>query len=185
MDVMTAILTQESEQALVQPAPGAGEFAYLLRGAATVSDLGERTSWRWILVQASDQHGLADCLGSALRNRQQSGAAAALGIPLLAVLVYSPDTASSEREQLTAVNSVACTMQLLLHNRGYAANWRAEVFTDLAEARSRLGVRDEEQVLGAMEIGTPLARRRIRKPTRDVADRMSFFSAAAVDLKIA
>ncbi|WP_280723419.1 nitroreductase family protein [Kitasatospora sp. MAA4] len=176
---MTAILTRRSEQVLVEPSPSAGEFTYLLRGAAAAPDHGTLRPWRWITLHGTDREALADCLaeeaGAEERPQIERGI---LGAPMLAALVFAPeqDHDVPEWEQLAATSAMAHALMLLLHARNYGSIWRTGRLATSPAARTVLGLAAGERLLGALSIGTPrTARRLLRKPMADVASRVSAF----------
>lgn len=181
MDVMTAVLTRRSPSDLADPAPNDEEFRYLLQGAATAPDHGQLRPWRWILVRGDQQAVLAECLaadnpelpyGQILRSVVRA--------PLKAVLVFAPRTGHRipEWEQLAAASAMTHSLMLLLHARRYGSKWRTGRLCTSLKVSERLGLGPQEQLLGALEIGTadvPASVAERRSPV-DVGAHLSVFA---------
>ncbi|MET9960479.1 nitroreductase [Streptomyces sp. NPDC006326] len=181
MDVMTAILTRRSEQVLDGPSPSDDEFTYLVQGASSAPDHGRLRPWRWVLLRGDDR----DVLGRALADEDGADETAARQLtaklrraPMTAALVFSPHTGHRvpEWEQLAAASCMAHSLMLLLHARGYGSIWRTGRLARSAAACAVLGLREDEQLLGSLDIGTPdPANVRTRRPLEDVSARISRF----------
>ncbi|MYS88486.1 MULTISPECIES: nitroreductase family protein [Streptomyces] len=186
MDVMTAVLTRRSEHVLAEPAPNDEEFAYLLRAAATAPDHGKLRPWRWILVRGEGRAALGRCFAddcAAPGSRPDRTEAKARRAPLLATLVFAPATGHRipEWEQLAATSAMTSSLMLLLHARGFGSIWRTGKFTESAQVRRLLGLRQDERLLGWLYIGTPgESPQHRRRVLDDVTDRISVFAPELV-----
>ncbi|GHJ93443.1 nitroreductase [Streptomyces sp. NE5-10] len=183
MDVTTALLTRRSEHDLTSPAPGHEEFAYLLKVAATAPDHGLLRPWRWILIRGEAREKLGACLAEeAPLDRRSQAAAKTQRAPLLASLVFAPVHGHKvpEWEQLAATSAMTQSLMLLLHARGYGSIWRTGPGVGSPRVRRLLTLKDEEECLGWLYIGTANgdATRR-RRPLSDVSDRLSWLSHGA------
>ncbi|TWV43433.1 nitroreductase [Streptomyces misionensis] len=180
MDVTTALLTRRSEHHLVDPAPGDEEFAYLRRVAATAPDHGLLRPWRWILLRGDDRKELGACFAEeAPESRRSQAATKPQRAPLLASLVFAPACGHKvpEWEQLAAASAMTHSLMLLLHARGFGSIWRTGAGVGSSRVRRLLELRDGEQCLGWLYIGTPKASgSRRRRPSCDVSDRLSRLS---------
>ncbi len=177
MDLETAIVTRRSERRLVDPAPTDDEFADLLRMAALAPDHGLLRPWRWILVRDHARRALGESFAAeATSEHPELVAAKALRAPLLATLVFRPHRQHRvpEWEQMAATCGMTHALMLLLHARGYGSIWRTGAFAGLPRVRGLLGLRLDEQLLGWLYVGTPLAdqAQRPRSP-EDLSDRLS------------
>jgi len=177
MDVTTALLTRRSEHDLVDPAPGDEEFAYLLKVAATAPDHGLLRPWRWILIRGEAREELGACFAEeAPTDRRSQAAAKTQRAPLLASLVFTPVQGHKvpEWEQLAATCTMTRSPMLLLHARGFGSIWRTGTGVRSPRVRQLLTLKDEEDCLGWLYIGTVNAgASRRRRPLGDVSDRLS------------
>ncbi|MEH0418371.1 nitroreductase family protein [Streptomyces sp. B21-083] len=181
MDLTTAMLTRRSEHHLVEPAPSDEEFAYLLKVAATAPDHGLLRPWRWILIRGDGRDELgARFAEEAPAERRTQAAAKPQRAPLLASLVFTPTQGHKvpEWEQLAATSAVTHSMMLLLHSRGFGSIWRTGAAVCSPQVRQLLGLRDGEELLGWLYIGTAEIRTSgpRRRPLCDVSSRLSRLS---------
>ncbi|MFF7652127.1 nitroreductase [Streptomyces sp. NPDC007983] len=181
MDVTTAMLTRRSEHHLDDPAPTDEEFAYLLKVAATAPDHGLLRPWRWILIRGDDRDELGACFAEeAPAERRSQAVAKPQRAPLLASLVFTPAQGHRvpEWEQLAATSAMTHSLILLLHSRGFGSIWRTGAAIRSPRVRQLLGLRDEEELLGWLYIGTATARTSgsRRRSLCDVSSRLSRLS---------
>jgi nitroreductase len=76
---------------------------------------------------------------------------------------------------------MAHSLMLLLHARGYGSIWRTGRLARSAAAGALLGLRDGEQLLGSLDIGTPdpaQAQAQRRRPLADVSGHITRFSGS-------
>jgi nitroreductase len=180
VDIITAVLTRRSASALGAPAPGDEEFRYLLKGAATAPDHGRLRPWRWILVRGDGLAAVAGCLADEdpAADREQL-VSSVVRAPLKAMLVFTPHVGHRvpEWEQLAAASTMTYSLMLLLHARGYSSKWRTGRLCTSEALRARLGLAEQERLLGALDIGTPdpSAVPSARRAPMDVSDRVAVF----------
>jgi nitroreductase len=140
-------------------------------------DHGLLRPWRWILVRDQARLVLGESFAAEdTSERPELLAAKALRAPLLATLVFRPQRQHRvpEWEQMAATCGMSHALMLLLHARGYGSIWRTGAFAGFPRVREVLGLRLDEQLLGWLYVGTPLAvgGERPRLP-EDMSDRLS------------
>ena len=178
MDVITAVLTRRSQQRLAEPAPSTEELRYLLKAASCAPDHGKLRPWRWLVMTGAARDALAAALAEDSGKSVEAMRAKTRRAPLLAALIFVPDTASPvpEWEQMAAVSAMTTSLMLLLHARGFGSIWRTGRQLDAEPVRKLLDLGSTERALGWLYIGTPESDRPVRRQMPDVGDRLQAFT---------
>ncbi|MFD3537734.1 nitroreductase [Streptomyces sp. NPDC058664] len=184
LEIEAAIKGRRSEQLLIAPAPSDEEFSSFLRLCSFVPDHGRMRPWRWILVRGAGRQALGRALSSdSVREEEDVTVRKMLRAPLVAALVFRPRPSEKvpEWEQLASTSAAAYALMLILHGQSYGSIWRTGSRSTSPAMRSILGISKDEQLLGTLDIGTPL-RAGGSKPQRqplNAADHMSVFPFGA------
>ena len=150
-----------SAQTLVSPAPDEVELADLLRLAARAPDHGKMTPWRFIVLEGAPKAVLVAELQALAATQPNPGkAAAALGkmsAPPLGVIVVSSPREGDQPvwEQQLSAGAVCMNLLIAAEAMGYGANWITDWYSYDPAATALLGVGPNEQVAGAVFLGTP------------------------------
>ncbi|GAB7101861.1 nitroreductase family protein [Streptomyces phaeofaciens JCM 4814] len=158
--VETAIRTRRSTIRLTEPAPGPDELLDLLAAAATAPDHGQLRPWRLIAICGNARARLGEAAAEAAPTADlaERSAAKHLRAPLMLALVFQPrDHPTIPRwQQLAATSAMVTTLLLLLDTRGWGGVWFGGPYPNAPQVRKHLGVRNGEQLLGYLHVGTPL-----------------------------
>jgi nitroreductase len=157
--VLDVVLTRYSSMTLIAPPPGRDELIELVQAAATAPDHGRIRPWRLIVLEGEDRALLGDALREATLDPEHGHRAALkpMRAPLLLSIVFCPQLNHPkvpEWEQLAAVVAMVQTLLLLLHSRGWGTIWRTGPAVEATQVIKRLGLDEDERLLGWLYIGT-------------------------------
>ena len=161
-EVLSCLAHRRSASALSlrAPAPSSEEMADLLTLAARVPDHGKLAPWRFIVLRGDAKADLADRLEAIAAKRPDSAKLLAklgkLKAPPLGVAVVSRTVPGDipAWEQLLSAGAVCTTLLYAATAMGYGANWITDWYAYDPEARTVLGLADDEQVAGFVFLGT-------------------------------
>ncbi|GHE11997.1 nitroreductase family protein [Streptomyces alanosinicus] len=184
-DAETAIRSRRSTVRLTAPAPGPDELLDLLAAAATAPDHGQLRPWRLIAICGNARVRLGEAAAEAAPTADLAKRTAAkhLRAPLMLALVFQPrDLPAIPRwEQLAATSAMATTLLLLLDARGWGGVWYGGPYPDAPQVRKHLGVGDAEQLLGYLNVGTPVPGEAPRsRAAADVRSKLSWLGDTAL-----
>ncbi|HVV31250.1 MAG TPA: nitroreductase [Mycobacteriales bacterium] len=162
---LATILSRQSVAKLTEPGPTDEQLALILEAATTVPDHGQLRPWRLVVVRDDARNAFGDALAAAGQDAlgDELGARAsklrgkAFIAPALVVLVASPvdDPKVPVWEQVSSASCTGYAIALAAHALGLGAVWKTAPYLDGTLMRSALGLRDGEQVLGWVNLGTP------------------------------
>jgi nitroreductase len=153
VDVM---LTRRSISKLVEPGPTDDQLDTLLHAATTVPDHGGLRPWRFAVVRGAGRGRFGDALAAAANDAAVRDKAFAA--PALIAVVAAPkrDSKIPEWEQLTSASATGYAIVLAAHALGLGASWRSTEHMDGAGLRTLLGMAATDQLLGWVNLGTPV-----------------------------
>ncbi len=167
MEALEALLGRSSAAKLAEPAPQGEVRERIFRAALRAPDHARLRPWRFLVVEAEDRSHLGEALARAMQARDPQTDPAALAKvranPLRAPLVLLLVARISEHPKVPALEqqfSVACAAQCVLlaaHAEGFGGIWRSGAITYSPELHAELGLAPDEQMLGFLYLGTPLA----------------------------
>jgi len=158
------MLTRRSTAALTEPGPDRDQLDLLLRAAATVPDHGSLRPWRFVVVTGEARQRFGDALVDVALRRQadlptaavEKMRAKAFVAPTFVVIVSSPHPGNKvplwEQEASAACTGYALT--LAAQALGLGAMWKSAPFRGGGDLSVLLELRDEEQILGWVNVGT-------------------------------
>ena len=161
-EVLALMATRRSSsaQTLAAPGPSETELTDLLRLAARAPDHGKMTPWRFIILEGEAKAALVERL-RALAGRQSNpvkaeAALAKMSAPPLGVVVVSSPREGGKPvwEQQMSAGAVCMNLLLAAEAMGYGANWITDWYSYDPQGRALMGVREGEQVAGAVFLGT-------------------------------
>ena len=162
-DVLAFLARRRSASALSlqAPAPNDAELRDLLTLAARVPDHGKLSPWRFIVLRGDAKAQLAARLETIAGNRPDAPKVLAklgkLKAPPLGVAVVSRTVAGDipAWEQLLSAGAVCTTLLYAATAMGFGANWITDWYAYDPDARTVLGLAEDEQIAGFVFIGTP------------------------------
>lgn len=146
------------------PGPDEAQLWDILAEAVRVPDHGRLAPWRFLLVRGDARDRLGSLLAQrrlelepdaseavVAKDRQRFGHA-----PLVVVVVarLDPEHRIPVQEQLLSGGCVCFSLLLAAHERGFGAQWLTGWAAYDREVAARLGLADNEQVLGFIHVGT-------------------------------
>ncbi|WP_413043779.1 nitroreductase [Pseudomonas sp. YJ42] len=165
MDALDLLFNRVSVTRLADPAPTAAQLDVLFRAALRAPDHGQLRPWRFLTVQDGARERLGEVFVESLRLRQPDAPEDALTkarkmplrAPLLVVVIAQvlPHPKIPQSEQVLAVACAAHGVLLAAHAQGLGAVWRTGEFAYDRHVAQRLGLAENEQVLGFIYLGTP------------------------------
>lgn len=168
MDALEAIAQRRSVKHLSEPAPGPDELDALLGAAMAAPDHRAHRPWRFFILRGEAKRSFGDVLLASYledcardgRTPTEEGKQKELAklerAPLVIVTcaVFADDPKAPRDEQLMAA---ACAVQNLLIAAtalGYGTMWRTGEAARSTLVKSALGIRESDEIVGFIYIGT-------------------------------
>lgn len=175
MNVLDALTSRRSCCELGDAAPGDEQLLRLVEAAAGAPDHGRLRPWRLVVHRGASRRRLSEALaaGSATPDRER---AKPLRAPLLVSIVFCPVDGGKIPcwEQLASVAALVYGLSLALHAQGWGSIWRTGPRLAEPAVREFLGLAGNEQLLGWLYVGTPVAGGPPPRPVLDVSTKVSF-----------
>jgi nitroreductase len=163
-DALTLLETRRSVSArnMTEPGPSAAELDRMLAIAARVPDHGKLAPWRFVVFEGAARARAGEGLAAIMTRRGdpaekvEQTRTALLRAPVVVAVVST----AAEHPKIPVweqqMSAAAATMNLLhaAHASGYVANWLTDWFAFDGEAKALLGVKETEQVVGFVYIGS-------------------------------
>lgn len=153
---------------LSDPGPDDAQLAAMLACAVRVPDHGKLTPWRFLAIRGPARQQLGEFVARrGLERQPQSGAAAVekdrnrfSHAPLVITVIGRPRSGHKVPEQEQLLSGGALCLQLLqaADALGFGAQWLTGWAAYDPAVRARLGVQDDEVVLGFIHIGSATGR---------------------------
>lgn len=166
MLTLNALISRRStpSQQLREPGPAPSQLEQMLQTAMHVPDHGRLAPWRFILILGDSRAPLADYLAARAREREPDAPEAVvnklssrfLQSPCVVVVVASlqPGHKVPESEQWLSGGAVCLALLQAAHALGFAAQWLTGWAAYDAPVMARLGLQQNERVLGFVHIGS-------------------------------
>ena len=149
---------------LAEPGPTPDQVQALLTEAVRVPDHGKLAPWRFLRIQGAARQALGDLLAARCLERDPAAPAAAVEkdrhrfshAPLVLTVIarLTPGHKVPEQEQLLSGGAVCFALLQAAQGLGFGAQWLTGWAAYDPVVRARLGVGDDESVLGFIHIGT-------------------------------
>ena len=159
------LLTRRSQHHLQAPAPDAATLDLILQAALRVPDFGQLRPYRFLAAQGEGLDRLGEAMQRAAIAAEKPAQAIARArhmphrAPLVIVVVASvkaSDIVPVFDQQLCAACTVL-SMQLAARALGFGGLWRSGWMMYDATFHGELGLTDNEQIVGLLYLGTPVA----------------------------
>jgi len=165
LDVITALHSRVSIGDLTEPAPSDKQRETIFRAALRAPDHGQLRPWRFLLVEGEDRVRVgniiadveAQCYGQQSAAQHQKSAGRLLRAPLV-LLIVARITAHAKVPELEQMLSTAAAVQNMLlaaQAVGVGAMWRSGLVTYEPLLAEKLGLAENERLLGFLYLGTP------------------------------
>lgn len=181
MDALTLLLQRHSVGQLTAPAPTGEALQSILRAGLRAPDHGGLHPWHFILAADSGRERLGALLSDAalaagesaesIAKARQAPLRAPLVITVVARVVEHPKVPPLE-QQLSAGCAVMA-MQMAAQALGFGGIWRSGPLMFERSLHQALGLAPQDQIVGFLYLGTPLAETR-REPYADLAAHVSY-----------
>jgi nitroreductase len=184
MDPLSALRHRRStpSRLLGPPGPDADQLRALLECAVRVPDHGKLAPWRFLAIAGEAKAGLCEFLAERSLARDPAAAAAVVEkdrlrfsyAPLVLAVVgrLSPGHKVPEQEQLLSGGALCFQLLLAADALGFGAQWLTGWPAYDPVVRARLGLAENERLLGFMHLGT--AREPV--PERERPDALALLS---------
>ena len=154
--------------------PDAQQLQMILEAAASAPDHGRLLPWRFVLVLQAARQRLADVFGAALLERDAAATPEQVAqahekahrAPLLLLVIVDGRRDDSGIDLAERIASVGCALQnmlLMATAQGYGSALTSGKALKSSGLRQLFGLRDEEQALCFLSIGTPKSRKSARQ----------------------
>lgn len=150
---------------MTEPGPSDAEIETMIRIASRVPDHGRLVPWRFILYRGQARHEIGEKLAALAEKLEGPLPEARLAkertrfsrAPLvIGVVSLARDDAKNipQWEKFLSGGAAAMNLSLAANALGYGANWITNWYSDIAEGRAILGLKEAERVIGFVHIGT-------------------------------
>jgi nitroreductase len=174
MDAITALCTRISVAKLTDPAPTEEQMAILIQAANRAADHGRLTPWRFMAVEGDARERLGQVFLDAAKlskpDLSEAEADRFLSMPLrapyvlvcIACLQDHPKVPHHEQRMAAA----AATQHIITaaFALGVGAIWRTGDLAYDDTVKAALGLRDKEEIIGFVYLGTPITEMAPPKP---------------------
>ncbi|MEJ5864489.1 nitroreductase family protein [Pseudomonas farsensis] len=166
MEALDALLNRVSVPRLTEPAPNAAQREGLFQAALRAPDHGQLRPWRFLTIEGQGRERLGELFAQALLAKGDASPAALdkarampLRAPLLIVVVATlqDHVKVPKSEQRLAAGCAAHGILIAAHAQGIGAVWRTGDMAFDAHVHQGLGLADNEELIGYLYVGTPLA----------------------------
>ena len=184
MDPLSVLRHRRStpSRLLGPPGPDAAQLRALLETAVRVPDHGKLAPWRFIAIAGEAKAGLCEFLAARSLERDANAAAAVVEkdrlrfshAPLVLAVIgrISPGHKVPEQEQLLSGGALCFQLLLAADAMGFGAQWLTGWPAYDAAVATRLGLGENEHVLGFIHLGTA----REAAPERERPDALALLS---------
>jgi nitroreductase len=158
---------------LQEPAPSTPDLNVILQAAVAAPDHGGLRPWRFIVIQGTDREKLADVFGESARrqnpaisetdlgNARQKALRSPLIIAVAAVVKNHPKI--PVHEQIMSAGTTALSILLAANALGYGGIWVTGAFATDPYVLGRLGLAEQDRIVGFVHLGTPSPQAAITK----------------------
>ncbi len=160
-----ALHSRVSVSELTEPAPSAEQREIIFRAALRAPDHAQLRPWRFLWVEGEAResvgHIIADveaqCYGAQSEVQRQKSIKRLLRAPLVLLIVarITPHPKVPEVEQIMSTAAAVQNMLLAAHAIGVGAMWRSGIVTYEPLLAEKLGLAENERLLGFLYLGTP------------------------------
>ncbi len=172
MDALTLLLQRHSVAQLREPAPSGAELENILQAGLRAPDHGALHPWLFLLAQGEGRQRLGELLAQVAQARGLATEAIekARKAPLRAPLVITVVARTQPHEQVPRLEqelSAGCAvmaMQMAAQAQGFGGIWRSGWFIFDRLLHQRLGLGEQEQIVGFLYLGTPNAEPKPHRP---------------------
>lgn len=166
MDLLQALNHRHStpSRLLAEPGPDAAQLLKLLECAVRVPDHGRLVPWRFLSIQGQTRQQLGDLLAARSLARDPHAPAAVLEkdrqrfshAPLIVAVIarLTPGHKVPEQEQLLSGGAVCLQLLHAADAMGFGAQWLTGWAAYDPVVTSRLGLAENERILGFIHLGT-------------------------------
>lgn len=165
MQALDALLNRVSVPRLLEPAPTQEQRDLLFAAAMRAPDHGQLRPWRFLTVEGAAREQLGSLLVEAARLQDPDAPQAALDkaqngpmrAPLVVVVIarLQEHFKVPKSEQLLAAACAAHGILLAAYAQGIGAVWRTGDLSYSAHVAKGLGLKEGEEVIGFLYLGTP------------------------------
>ena len=161
---------------LGEPGPDRATLLRMLQSAVRVPDHGKLTPFRFLRIAGGARQALGECLVARALEKDPQAAAATLekdrarfsfASEIITVIArLTPAHKVPEQEQLLSAGSVCFALLQAAQALGYGAQWLTGWAAYDEAIRERLGVGENEKIVGFIHVGTP----KLEAPERERPD---------------
>jgi nitroreductase len=165
-DALRLLLSRRSTPpaGLTAPGPSPDELTTLLTIAARVPDHGKLAPWRFIVFEGEGRERAGQILVDVARAQRPDATPeqieaerkrmAAAPLVIAVVSTAAPHPKIPEYEQLLSAGACCQNLLIAADAMGYGASWVTNWFSYDRAALARLGVAENEKIVGIVHIGT-------------------------------
>jgi nitroreductase len=163
VDALECLMTRRTATRLVEPGPSTEQITAMLAAATTAPDHKMLRPWRFVVVRGEHRATLAAAISQAAEAvgtlpepvvRKAAGKATRSPALIAVIAARVPGARISRAEQDASAAAAAQNICLAAHALGVANAWKSVPLPDSPQVRAAFGVRDGEELIGWVELGT-------------------------------
>ncbi|ART79446.1 NAD(P)H nitroreductase [Oceanisphaera avium] len=182
MDALQLLLNRHSNPRLNEPAPAGEQLETIFKAGLRAPDHAGLTPWEFIVFEGEQRQLLGDILANATAAKGNDAEAieGARKAPLRAPMVITVVAKVTEHDKVPRLEqelSAGCallSMQMAAQALGFNGIWRTGWFAFDRGVHSELGLKEQDQIVGFLYLGTP--QKDLRKVTEhEIAPFVRYF----------
>lgn len=162
MQASELLLTRQSYNKLVEPAPTHSELELILNSAMAVPDHGSLMPWQFIVFQEKARNDLGEIFAEAaeIDKADEVKIHKAVNMPLRAPLIIAviakikPDCKIPAQEQLITAGCCVHSMQMMAVSLGYQGIWRSGEYAYHPHVHKQLKLESQDEIVGFLYLGS-------------------------------
>lgn len=167
MDAIEALHNRTSSPRLVEPVPDADDLEKIFQAALRAPDHAMLRPWRFLVVEGDARNSLGELFVECVEPESEEKRNKLLNAPLRAPMIIIAVARLREHPKVPAIEQINSTaaavqnMSLATYALGYASIWRTGAVAFNAKVKARLGVAENDEIVGYLYLGTPTVKNRL------------------------
>ena len=172
MDALELLVNRRSASRLAEPAPAGEQLENILRAGMRAPDHGTLQPWHFFVIEGEGRDRFSKLLeqGAVAAGQDEKGIDKARNAPFRAPMIIAvvakcqADHIVPVWEQEMSAGCAVMAMQMAAQAQGFGGIWRSGWFIFDRLLHQRLGLGEQEQIVGFLYLGTPNAEPKPHRP---------------------
>ena len=172
MDALELLVNRRSASRLAEPAPAGEQLENILRAGMRAPDHGTLQPWHFFIIEGEGRERFSQLLeqGAVAAGQDEKGIDKARNAPFRAPMIIAVVAKCQAEhkvpvwEQEMSAGCAVMAMQMAAQAQGFGGIWRSGWFIFDLLLHQRLGLGEQEQIVGFLYLGTPNAEPKPHRP---------------------